>query len=77
MCRERRPRPSLRRLHEAKARELRRRHQDAVGDGGSHGTSEDYGSDARSEGWEAPAKTFWAPEPGKAPAQWHYWVMGR
>ena len=79
MCRERRHRPSPERSREAKAREPRRRRQDAVEGGGSYGTSEGYVTDAISEGREAPAKASRAeaPEPWKALARRHYWAVGR
>ena len=69
----------LGRSREAKVGELQRRRQDTVGGGGSRDMSEGYGSDARSEGREAPAKAFRAeaPEPGKAPAWQYYWAVGR
>ena len=65
---------AMARMSEVKAGKLRRRHQDMVEGGGSHGTSKGHGSVIRSEGQEAPAKASQAdaPEPGKAPARRHY-----
>ena len=67
MCREKRHGPSLGRSREVKAEEPRRRRQDAIGGGGSCGTSEGYVTDDRREGREAPTKASRAeaPEQGK------------